>query len=504
MSVLRQSSSVFRTKDSRDHETEKRRKKIAKTLRLLPFALPKLFEKKSDPSSKLITKYMDREEKLPSFFAALLLREEDKVDWLKFWIQIDEHGTNIVPYSRLIAHFHMEDTPWSQRLFDIANYTFTGYLTFLEFFQFCSTYLIIDKENIQKFTFRILSRRAATYNDGRVVLDLTDIKFFVKDRYVSKSINQKNKRALAIFSNMDKNNLGGVNMTEFMEYADSHLVFTRFANKYLVHLRKCIFGINYWTVKSRKVKRHIAKGLNQLSRASQINKASEYYCGFLGDPVIDAKERPLKDSVAAPGMAGDDEEDAYADEKSLLTFKGPLNKETLPPGVFEEDFPEVVQQHHQESLLRKQRKAEKVNFADLASMRVYKRLVDVCREAMDPKKHIRRAFKHWVQVMKEEKEGIDAQSIPANADGSAPESAVEGAAAAAEVASEYPELEEALVGTVWRFMRPGLEADLPTSTRRLEVWAGASELVSMSIKDKKQLMVDILCDRSKLGRIAEK
>lgn len=489
-------SSVFRVKDSKEHE--KKRKKIAKNLTLLPFALPKFFEKKEDPSSKLISKYMDREGMLPALFSAFLLKEKDKVDWLKFWMQIDEPGTNIVSYSRLMAHFHMEDSIWSQRLFDIANYTFTGYLSFIEFFQFCTTYLMIDKENIKIFTFRMLSRRAATYNDSKVVLDLTDIKFFVKDRYESRSISQKNKRALAIFSNMDHKKLGGVNATEFMEYSDSHFVFTRLANKFLVHLRKCIFGVHYWTVKSRKVKRNIAKGMNQLSRSTNINKDSEHYCSFLGDPVIDAKSNPLKDSFINGAAILDDDEDAYADEKSLLTFKGPFNKDSLPLGLFEEDFPEVVQQHHQEKLLRKQRKAEKMEFADLAAMSVYKRLVDVCSDFLDPKSKIRHAFKQWVLVIRSFEDEKNHQDTALGGDDEAAEESSN------DVYEEFPELADVLRGTIWRFMSGGLDDVDPARQIKIIRAPSTNELVTMSVKDKKRLMVDMLHGRSELGRVAGK
>lgn len=39
------------------------------------------------------------------------------------------------------------------------NANFTSGVSFTEFVQFCSTYLVLDEEKLHAFTFRLLSRR---------------------------------------------------------------------------------------------------------------------------------------------------------------------------------------------------------------------------------------------------------------------------------------------------------------------------------------------------------
>lgn len=46
-----------------------------------------------------------------------------------------------------------------RRVYEIMNANFTSGVSFTEFVQFCSTYLVLDEEKLHAFTFRLLSRR---------------------------------------------------------------------------------------------------------------------------------------------------------------------------------------------------------------------------------------------------------------------------------------------------------------------------------------------------------
>jgi hypothetical protein len=123
---------------------------------------------------------------------------------------------------------------------------------------------------------------------------LDDVKWFVNMKYKSMSTARKrNKFANEIFFCMDGDGDGGLSIDEWEEFCETNRTFISVFHKYLMHLRHCIMGLNFWVKRSRLIKKKVATGLNRLTRTSRINLKSEEYCALLGDPVVDSWGRPV-------------------------------------------------------------------------------------------------------------------------------------------------------------------------------------------------------------------
>eukprot|EP01041_Mallomonas_annulata_P012975 gene12975-27386_t len=462
------------------------------------FPTPKFFRKKENEYKNLMSKYNDREGVVFESCSYLLLSEKDRLDWLRFWVQVDNNQDNFVNYSRFTDFFHMEKCQWTQRLFDIANYNLTGLLTFAEFIKFCSLYLIIDKNNTENFSFRTLSRRAASFQNERVILDLTDIKYFVKERYYVESIGQRNRRALSIFSNMDMAENGGVTVDEFHDYCSKNITFVKFTHKFITHLRKCIYGISYWVQKSRIIKRSSATGLSAISRLSKINQISEDFCTSLGDPVIDKKRKIIKIKQIS---IEDDDEDMYSDEKSVLFFKGRFTLDSLPQNIYEDDFPEIIIQKQHEKLLKRQKQKELFNFADFAASGVYKHLLEIISDLIRGNRGLRMAFRKWIEVNKMiEKMKIDPQSdFNDNVNGKE-RIHIENEEGDEEEHNQNPNNHKINSNTINKMSSSGNES----LKLKLKLLQQGSSLAQLSIETKKGMMNDLLRGRGGLDKLTAK
>lgn len=238
------------------------------------------------------------------------------------------NGTK-VSFHNFITYFRLNNDNISKRLFDLINQSLTGKASLLEFLQFCNSYLIIDKDTTEEFCFRIISRRGNNFNAKYSIIDLQDMENFVTVRYSvirnnSRSNSNNNsiakgessianinddvdedivimtlpvikKKALSIFTHIDNDGDGGIDINEFHEFCRENPVFMKFSHPLQNHLRKCIFGIDFWVVKSRKIKKSKAGGLDSLTLLSRINVESERYTlRHIRDPVIDKIDNPLK------------------------------------------------------------------------------------------------------------------------------------------------------------------------------------------------------------------
>lgn len=162
---------------------------------------------------------------------------------------------------------------WPRRVFDIINKKLTGFISLDEFFQFCLDFLMIDADSTRRFCFRLLSRRAGTA-DSNTILDIQDMKTFIKFAYKIKS-NHADKIANEIFQEMDNSDAFGLALQEFNTYGIRNPVFLVFGNTFLMHFRLCIFGYDFWLKKSRKYKKSQAVGFGSFVRLRNANLESE-------------------------------------------------------------------------------------------------------------------------------------------------------------------------------------------------------------------------------------
>lgn len=206
----------------------------------------------------------------------LLVDITEQRAWLTLWLKVDINRKNRMTFPEFCNLFKFDHTQeWSRRLFDIINTKLTGVVTFDEFITFCYKYLILDIEATKQFSFRLLSRRAATC-DSRTVLDLQDMKFFLKFAYKVKKT-QLDKVAMEIFNEMDDSGDFGINLTEFDTYSQRNPTFVAFGNYFLTHFRLCWFGYDYWLKRSQQVKKSRLVGFGSFIRLKSANLESEEY-----------------------------------------------------------------------------------------------------------------------------------------------------------------------------------------------------------------------------------
>lgn len=130
--------------------------------------------------------------------------------------------------------------------------------------------------------FLSLSTAAMEIHD-HTVLSMDDVKYFCKARYKT----QTSKFAYDVYTFMDLDGDGGLDAEEWHEFAERNVAFVSCFHKFLMHLRKCIFGLNFWVQRTRILKKRAATGLRKLIRTAKINVDSEEFCAKLNDPVVD-------------------------------------------------------------------------------------------------------------------------------------------------------------------------------------------------------------------------
>lgn len=220
--------------------------------------------------------YENNEGTLKKVIDLLLIDLTEQRGWLNLWLKVDQNRKNRMTFPEFCNLFHIDiKQEWTRRVFDIINIKLTGVITFDEFLLFCYKYLIIDIESTKEFSFRLLSRRAATC-DSRTVLDLQDMKTFLKFAYKIKKA-QVDKVAMEVFNEMDDSGDFGLNRTEFDTYSQRNQSFVTFGNYFLTHFRLCLFGYDYWLKRSQQVKKSRLVGFGSFTRLKSANLESEAY-----------------------------------------------------------------------------------------------------------------------------------------------------------------------------------------------------------------------------------
>jgi hypothetical protein len=206
----------------------------------------------------------------------LLIDLTEQRAWLSIWLRIDPNRHNRMTFQEFCKFFQIDSLhDWSRRVFDLINTKHTGVITFDEFLSFCLKYLILDSLSLHEFTFCLLSRRAAFCDISTTVLDLQDMKFFIKFCYKTKK-QQLDKVAMEIFMEMDNSGDFGIAFSEFETYSQRNQTFLAFGNYFLTHFRLCWFGYEYWVRRSQQVKKHQRGiGFGSFIRLKSANLESE-------------------------------------------------------------------------------------------------------------------------------------------------------------------------------------------------------------------------------------
>lgn len=193
-------------------------------------------------------------------------------------------------------YFRLAPDVWAMRTFEIVNYQLSGAVTFLEYAAFLVKYLLVDRATTEEFCFRLLSRRGITFLPEHSILDLEDFLTIVMFRYKEfRTLPIQKKVALDVFSFVDADNDGGISIEEFRAFSAKNPVLLRMAHLLLNHLRKCIFGLDFWVEKTRVWRsKQSNSGVTLTTPANQRNAESELFFGqMLKEPVVDAGGAPL-------------------------------------------------------------------------------------------------------------------------------------------------------------------------------------------------------------------
>ncbi len=248
--------------------------------------------------------------------------KKEKWMWVKFWGDIDTNNHNKVRYDRFCAYFRLTQDTWTQRIFDIANISKTGALSFIDWLSFCRDYLYVDRKKTEEFSFRIISRRGVMFRPKISVLDLEDMRLFLKYRFKLKLDEKKlYKTALGVFDYVDSDGDGGLDVGEFEDFTTKNPVFVRFSHCYQNHFRKICMGIKYWVEKSRQIKKNRATGLSRLTTQGRINVDDEKFTLLdLRDPVVDQRGKPVITSAWVQPKVNHDDDDmsSHARNEHLL------------------------------------------------------------------------------------------------------------------------------------------------------------------------------------------
>lgn len=391
-----------------------------------------------------------------------VLTRAEKKQWLKLWCEMDKTLSNRVPFRTFMTYFNLTDDTWSRRVYDIMNAGLNGSLQFEEFLGFCANYCYIDKHKTIELSFRMISRRGATFKPILSVLDLEDMRQFVRFRFKMKEPAAIQKRALDVINYIDADGNGSIYLDEYEAFTQRNPVFVRFTHVWQQHLRKCLFGIKYWVEKSRHIKADNARGLDNLALLFRMNLDAENFAGIdLLDPVVDERGKPVLTLAYIPppqvfgsgaGLVGGTSDARAtgtaaaaatpgftnpalprADDDSVSTplplpAPNPTKLPPLPPPgrtmlawhgpvsnalslimtkKYSEEFAEVFILKLEQKLARKAKKARDSELARAVASHTYKRLVGICGDIIYGRKWLRLAYNHWL-----ERVGMERRATP--------------------------------------------------------------------------------------------
>lgn len=231
------------------------------------------------------------EEKENEELKRLLFNGSEKSLLLSLFLELCD-GKQAASFDSLVSYFQFTTAAvYIRRMFDIMNTKVNGSVTLLEFIHFCGKYLLVDQHFTEEFCFRILSRRGSNFMPQFSVLDLDDILTFVALKYgsVAKSLPKQKKLALSIFGSVCSDD-DGINFLRFQQFCGRNPVFLRVTHPIQNHLRKCIFGIEFWVERSRRLQATL--GVSIFLSSNRISE--QYTLNHIQDPVIDEHGYPLK------------------------------------------------------------------------------------------------------------------------------------------------------------------------------------------------------------------
>lgn len=136
---------------------------------------------------------------------------------------------------------------------------------------------------------------------------------------------------------MDRDGDGGLDMEEWHEFCEGNDAFCRFGHTILHHLRKCIFGSQFWVERTRLLKTSQGE-----KGGGKVNRESELYCtGLQGDeeePMVDSKFKVRNNKLTERDMPVEEYLKAI---RPTSTFLGGLDMAELPQRPFEVDMAEI-------------------------------------------------------------------------------------------------------------------------------------------------------------------
>lgn len=241
-----------------------------------------LTKHRHDGAANFLSFYENNSGTLQTLLNNLFIDLTEQRAWLSIWLRFDPNRKNRLTFHEFCNLFQFDSNyEWSRRIFDIINNKLTGVITFDEYLTFCYKYLILNIQTLKEFTFCLLSRRAATCDIHTTILDLQDMKTFLKFCYKIKKQNL-DKVAMEIFTEMDNSGDFGIAFTEFDIYSQRNQIFLLFGNYFLTHFRLCWFGYDYWVQKSRKIKKSQLVGFGSFIRLKNANlEAEEFIKGLM-------------------------------------------------------------------------------------------------------------------------------------------------------------------------------------------------------------------------------
>lgn len=400
-----------------------------------------------DFHKRAILKLGDALGKMQENFKSMhVLTKSERCDWFKLWCEMDKTMSNQVSYMTFCRYFNMSEDMWSRRMYDIANDNLNGSLQFTEFLGFCRKYLYIDRQTTEEFSFRMISRRGSTFKPKLSVLDLEDLRQFVRFRFKMKEPKEIHKRALDVLNYVDTDGDGSLYLDEFELFTKRNCCFVRFTHLWQQHMRKAVFGIKYWVTKSRHIKSDNAKGTEKLTLFHRINLESENFCrNDLDNPVVDDRGRvvvtlpyvpnrlnfpdsgtqataaaasssssfssPQTSSAALPMIPGAAAAGTEAvpplpplqtsNGKNMLAWHGPLSAEVnlMLAKPYELEFAEVHIMKLEAKARRREQKMKDNALSRAVAAHTYKRLVSVCEDLIYGRKWLRLAFDHWIDTV---------------------------------------------------------------------------------------------------------
>ena len=143
----------------------------------------------ADKLKIMLHRLRDKDGRIYDVMDELLIKKRaEKVMYVKFWMELDEKKKNAVTYDRFCKYFRFPADPWSRRFFDIMNVSMSGNISFLDFLLFCQNFFLVDKKKTVELSFRMLSRRGNTFREKFSVIDLEDMRLYMKYRYKIKNL----------------------------------------------------------------------------------------------------------------------------------------------------------------------------------------------------------------------------------------------------------------------------------------------------------------------------